>query len=66
MKIGFIPIPHGLQLPWTMPPVINGFLQGGVMLALWELLMVLASIIIWYPFFKMGDKIALKEESSTN
>lgn len=65
MKIGLIPIPHGLQLPWTMPPVINGFLQGGVMLALWEFLMVLASIAIWYPFFKMGDKKALEEEKGT-
>lgn len=65
MKIGLIPIPHGLQLPWTMPPVINGFLQGGVVLALWEFLMVLASIAIWYPFFKMGDKKALEEEKGT-
>ena len=62
MKIGVVPIPHGLQLPWTMPPVFNGFLQGGIGLAIWELLMVLASIAIWYPFFKMGDKKALEEE----
>lgn len=62
MKIGLVPIPHGLQIPWTTPPVINGFLQGGWGLALWELLMVLATIAIWYPFFKMGDKVALQEE----
>ena len=62
MKIGVVPIPHGLQLPWTMPPVFDGFLQGGIGLAIWELLMVLASIAIWYPFFKMGDMKALEEE----
>lgn len=61
-SIGFIPVPHGLQIPWTTPPVINGFLQGGWLLALWELIMVLASMLLWYPFFKMGDNVALKEE----
>lgn len=36
MRIGLVPIPHGIQLPWTMPPVINGFLQGGWGLAVYE------------------------------
>ncbi len=62
MSIGIVPIPHGLQLPWTTPPIINGFLQGGIGLAIWELLMVIASMILWYPFFKMGDNQAYKEE----
>ena len=62
MKLGIVPIPHGLQIPWTTPPVIDGFLQGGWGLALWELLMVLASMLLWYPFFKIGDKKALEEE----
>ena len=62
MKVGICPIPHGVQIPWTTPPVINGFLQGGWGLAVWELLMVVASIVLWYPFFKMGDDMALKEE----
>ena len=62
-KIGIVPIPHGLQLPWTMPPVFNGFLQAGIGLAIWEVLMVLASMVIYYPFFKMGDKKALAEEN---
>ena len=62
MKIGIVPIPHGVQIPWTTPPVIDGFLQGGFGLAVWELIMVLASIVLWYPFFKLGDKKALEEE----
>lgn len=62
MKIGMVPIPHGVQIPWTTPPVIDGFLQGGFGLAVWELIMVLASIVLWYPFFKLGDKKALEEE----
>lgn len=62
MKIGLVPVPHGIQLPWTTPPVIDGFLQGGIGLAVWELIMVIASIVLWYPFFRLGDKKALEEE----
>lgn len=62
MKLGLVQIPYGLQLPWTTPPLISGFLQGGISLMIWQLLMILLSIVIWYPFFKMGDKAALKEE----
>ncbi len=62
MKLGIVQIPYGLQLPWTTPPLISGFLQGGISLMIWQVLMILGSMVIWYPFFRMGDKAALKEE----
>lgn len=62
MKMGIVQVPYGLQLPWTTPPLISGFLQGGFSLLIWQILMILGSMVIWYPFFKMGDKAALKEE----
>ena len=62
MSIGLIPIPHGIQLPWTTPGIIHGFLQGGFMLALWELLMILLSMVLWYPFFKIQDNIDYEQE----
>jgi len=62
MKIGLIPIPHGVQLPWTTPGIIHGFMQGGIMLAIWELLMILLSMVLWYPFFKISDNQALLQE----
>lgn len=64
MSLGIIPAAAGLQIPWTTPPVLHGFLQGGYVLAIWEALMVLASAIIWYPFFKLADKKALIEEQA--
>ncbi len=63
MSIGLVPIPIGAQLPWTTPPILHGFLQGGVVLALWEALMILGAMAIWYPFFKLGDKKAIEEEN---
>lgn len=62
MRIGIVPIPHGIQLPWTMPPVINGFLQGGIGLAIYEALTVAAAAAVWFPFFKIVDNQALKQE----
>lgn len=64
MKIGLVPIPHGIQLPWTMPPVINGFLQGGVGLAVYEAVTILIAVAVWFPFFKMADNQALKQEQA--
>lgn len=62
MKAGIVPIPHGIQIPWTTPPVINGFLQGGVGLAIYEAITVVISGIVWWPFVAIADKQALKEE----
>lgn len=62
MEIGLIPIPRGIQLPWTTPPLIYGFLQGGWRLALWELFSIVCAMLIWYPFFKKGDNEAYQKE----
>lgn len=62
MKIGLVPIPRGLQLPWTTPPILYGFLQGGYKLALWEIVSIVLAMLIWYPFFKRGDEDAYKKE----
>lgn len=62
MKLGFVPITRGIQLPWTTPPFIYGFLQGGIKLALWEGLCILIAMLCWYPFFRIGDKEAYLKE----
>ena len=64
MSIGIVPIPHGVQLPWTTPGIIHGFLQGGPVLAIWELLMILLSMVLWYPFFKIQDNTFVAEEAA--
>ncbi len=62
MNIGLVPIPHGIHLPWTTPGIIHGFLEGGIGLAVWEFLMILLSMVLWYPFFKIQDNKCLAEE----
>ena len=52
MKAGIVNAPVGCQLPFTTPPIISGFLQGGVSLAVWQILMILLTCVMYWPFFK--------------
>lgn len=63
MKLNIIPFALGIEIPWTTPPIISGFIQGGYKLALWQIVILVISIILWYPFFKILDKKYLKEEN---
>lgn len=63
MKAGIIPIPIGVTLPWTTPPVIYGILQGSWKIALWEVFSIILAGAMWYPFFKVADTKELEAES---
>lgn len=61
---GVVPIASGLvQLPWTTPIILSGFLvTGSFKGALLQLLCLVVSTLIWIPFIKMGDKQTLAIE----
>lgn len=61
---GIVPIPTGLiQLPWTTPLLISGFLvTNSIWGAVLQLVCVAVSTIIWIPFIKAADKQNLKVE----
>lgn len=50
-----------IPIPWTTPPIFNGFLMSGgnIGTAIWTGLLVLISVAIYYPFFKVAEKIEL-------
>ncbi|MBE0336732.1 PTS sugar transporter subunit IIC [Paenibacillus sp. 28ISP30-2] len=52
----------GLQVPLGLPPIINGFMSGGWRVALFQVFLILISLVTYYPFFKSLDKHAKKEE----
>ena len=63
MSIGLVPIPIGALLPWTTPPVIYGLLQGSWKIAVWEVVMIIAAGLMWFPFFNIADRQAYEEEN---
>lgn len=50
------------RLPWTMPSVIGGFLTGGWRNGVPMIAMLIVNLILWFPFFKIADQQALREE----
>ncbi len=53
-----------VSLPWVMPPFIGPFLTGGWKLGLAIIFVILVQLLLWYPFFKVADNQALKEEQA--
>lgn len=62
--IGVLPRLIGVGLPSGMPIAVQGFLQGGWRVALFQLVFAALSIAIYYPFLKSLDKDELKLEAA--
>lgn len=66
MASGLVPYTTGVVLPWTMPPILGGFLatggswQGAVL----QVVLIAISFAIYYPFFKVADNKNLRTEQA--
>lgn len=68
MQYGIIDMPHVANLPWTTPTFVVGFLMTGGSLSttLWSFMILIISMLIYFPFFRMADKqLYLKEQQET-
>lgn len=63
IKIGFMPMFTGIQAPWATPFIFSGFLVAGWQGAVTQIVAVIASVAIYYPFVKALDNQYQKEES---
>ena len=52
----------GVQVPWTMPPVISGFILSGFSGAVLQIIILALAVVIYYPFMKMQDKQFIENE----
>lgn len=64
MAAGLVPLSNGIEVPWTTPPIISGFLICGWQGAALQVCLVLLSIVIYYPFFRMQDKQEYEKEQA--
>ena len=53
-----------ISMPWVTPSPITALVVGGIPLFLLIILCIAVTTVIWYPFFKMADTQAFKEESA--
>lgn len=64
IAIGFMAPFGAMEVPWTTPPILSGFLLGGWQAAVVQLLIIIESCVIYYPFFRKQDNeaYALEQE----
>ena len=62
--IGLVPLTNGVNIPWTTPPIVSGFLVSGWRRAVLNIVQILVSAGVYYPFFKTADKLAYDTEQA--
>ncbi|EPD77865.1 MULTISPECIES: PTS sugar transporter subunit IIC [Atopobiaceae] len=62
MSLGLVPVCSGINIPWTMPVIISGFLATNWAGALLQALLLVMGVFIYIPFIKAMDNEYLKEE----
>ncbi|GER70351.1 PTS cellobiose transporter subunit IIC [Weizmannia acidilactici] len=61
-----IPPFNGVYVPWTTPPIISGLMVGGWQGALWQLLMLAMTVVVYWPFAKKYDQILSAQEQASS
>lgn len=62
ISTGLCPMYGALQVPWTTPPIISGFLVGGWKTAILQTFILIISFFVYYPFIRKVDKMAYQNE----
>ena len=66
MAIGLVPLANGINIQWTTPPILSGLIISGWRGALHQIMLIIIDGLIYYPFFKVVDKLELEKESLQN
>lgn len=64
MAMNLVPICSGVNIPWTTPLVISGFLATNWAGALLQAALLVLGVFMYMPFIKILDKQYLQEEMS--
>lgn len=62
--LGICPMYGGVLAPWTTPPILSGFIVGGWRAALLQVVILALSVIIYFPFIRVVDKMYQKQEQA--
>lgn len=65
MKIGLVPICNGINIPWTTPVIISGFLATNWVGAVLQAILLILGVLLYMPFIKIMDKQYLIEEAKS-
>lgn len=64
MSMGLVHLTTGAAVPWTMPPILSGFLATGhVSGSILQLICIIVDVLIYLPFYRSVEKQNLVDES---
>jgi len=64
MRLGLVKMITGAQISTTLPtPIYMAFMNSSVSGFIWGVVLILINIVLFYPFFKIADRMAVKEEA---
>lgn len=66
IAMGFMSPFNAVQVPWTTPPIISGFLLAGWQGIVVQLLITGMSAAVYFPFMKVQDKRFVEEEAAAD
>ncbi|WP_416325074.1 PTS sugar transporter subunit IIC [[Eubacterium] hominis] len=64
MNMGLFPPCNGVNIPWTTPVIISGFLATNWVGAVFQGLLLILGVFIYMPFIKTMDKQYLEDEAN--
>ncbi len=64
IAIGIVPRLTGVEVNWTMPQIVSGFIAQGWQAAVLQVVLIGLTTLIWFPFFRMVDKQISAEEAN--
>jgi cellobiose PTS system EIIC component len=62
IRTGLVPRLTGTIVNWTMPQIVSGFLAQGWQCAVLQVVLILVTTLVWFPFFKMIDRQTAAQE----
>ena len=65
VKIGILPVGNGVGAPVAMP-IVSGFFNMGWRGALWNIVEIVLSVLVYLPFFKIIDNKAAEMEKGSS
>lgn len=66
INAGIVSPATGVEIPWTTPPIIHGFLAGGWTWAVFEFFALVFSVVAYFPFMRKYDQQLLAEEQGAS
>jgi len=67
MSTGLVAPPAGIALPFTTPIFVSGYLATGGHLSgtVLQVVNLTISLVIYYPFFRVWDRLKFREEEAS-